>query len=195
MSQAKSVRRLQRQQGRLGRRWWALFLFSILLVSAGGWLLLQGVQSLRDLAVVVGAIFLLEGFSLILATSDREGWEGMPLLGVLIIVAAIPAYIWGDGESSRIALLMAVVLGLRALIDILLAVPALSDTSSLGFKFPWPWGLLLITALITFSLSLWAVIVRRGPLTTLVIIVGLQACARGLAMFSGAIRLRRMTEG
>jgi uncharacterized membrane protein HdeD (DUF308 family) len=195
MSQAKSVRKLRRQQGRLGRRWWALFVFSILLVGGGLWLLFQGVQSLRDLAVIVGTIFLLEGFSLILATSDREGWEGMPLVGVLIIVAAIPAYIWGDGESSRIALLLAVVLGLRALLDILLALPALSDTSSLGFKFPWPWGLLLITGLITFSLSVWAVIARRGPLTTLVVIVGLQACARGLAMFSGAVRLRRMTEG
>jgi hypothetical protein len=55
-------------------------------------------------------------------------------------VAAVPAYIWGDGESSRFSVLLAFVFGLRGLLDILMAVPALSDTAfSSGSKFPWPW--------------------------------------------------------
>jgi uncharacterized membrane protein HdeD (DUF308 family) len=170
----------------VSRGWWVLLLSGIVSIAAGGIILLVD-WSVNDLALFLGAVFIVRGFfnmmSLPLDGSAR-GWA--VALGLVEIGVGLAVLVWPDPTL----LVIAAFIGWWVLFS---GVMTVAGSISARRVLPY-WGLFLALGILEAVVGMW--LLYRPGLTLLATIfaIGLWAILYGIVLTAVSIELKNLPD-
>jgi uncharacterized membrane protein HdeD (DUF308 family) len=170
----------------VSKGWWALLLSGIVSIVAGGVILLVD-WSLNDLAVFLGALFIVRGIFNMLSfplDGSARGWA--VALGLLEVGVGIAVLVWPDPTL----LVIAAFIGWWVLFS---GVMTVAGSISARRILPY-WGLFLALGILEAVVGVW--LLYRPGLTLLatVFAIGLWAILYGIVLTSVAIELKNLPD-
>jgi uncharacterized membrane protein HdeD (DUF308 family) len=166
--------------------WWVLLLSGIVSIVAGGFILLID-WSLNDLAVFLGALFIVRGiFNMLSLPLDGSvrGWA--VAFGLIEVGVGIAVLVWPDPTL----LVVAAFIGWWILFSgVMTIVGSISARRVLPY-----WGLFLALGIVEAVLAVW--LLERPGLTLLatVLAIGLWSIIYGIVLTTASIELKHLPE-
>ncbi len=166
--------------------WWVLLLSGIVSIAAGGIILLVD-WSLNDLAVFLGALFIVRGvFNMLSLPLDGSARGWAVALGLLEVGVGIAVLVWPDPTL----LVIAAFIGWWVLFSgVMTVVGSISARRILPY-----WGLFLALGVLEAVVGVW--LLYRPGLTLLATIfaIGLWAILYGIVLTAVSIELKNLPD-
>jgi uncharacterized membrane protein HdeD (DUF308 family) len=171
---------------RVARNWWLLLLDGAVLVVAG-FLIFSIDWTIRDLANLLGALFIFQGITQALTTGiDTRVNRANVITGLLSIATGILIIVWPTPGVVAVA----IVLGAWLIVTGTLAIAGAFSAR----QFLPNWWLLLILGLLEIPLGVLALANPGATLAALITVAGIWAIAIGVTRIVLAFEVKRLPD-
>jgi uncharacterized membrane protein HdeD (DUF308 family) len=171
---------------RIARNWWVLLVDGLALIVAG--VLIFSIDwSVRSLSIFIGALFILQGISMLFVRGlDRSTQTANTVTGLLSIGAGIAIIVWPSPGLTAVAIFLGawlIVMGTLAIAGAFAARDVIPD-----------WWLWLILGLLEIPLGVLALANPGATLAALVTVGGIWAVVVGVMKVVMAFQVKQLPD-